>query len=57
MRSGAALALSDAFGHKDSHPWPSKESQEIVPILDKLTNDEDSEVRAKAEEARKRMVR
>jgi HEAT repeat protein len=51
VRAGAALALSDAYRHKEVHPWPSQESKALVPILNELVNDPDPEVRRNAEAA------
>jgi HEAT repeat protein len=50
-RAGAALALSNAYRHKEPHPWPSQESKTLVPILNELVNDADPEVRRNAEAA------
>jgi HEAT repeat protein len=51
VRAGAALALSDAYWHKEPHPWPSKEANTLVPLLNELLSDADPEVRRNAESA------
>ena len=51
VRAGAALALNDAYQHKGMEPWPSRESEAIVPVLSKLLSDRDPEVRRNAERA------
>jgi HEAT repeat protein len=51
VRAGAALALEDAYKHKEPEPWPSQQAKEIAPILKKLLSDADPEVRRNAEEA------
>jgi HEAT repeat protein len=44
LRSGAVLAIRDAYHHKDDRPWPDKVG-EINAILHKLEDDPDPEVR------------
>jgi HEAT repeat protein len=45
VRAGAALALGDAYQHKEPAPWPSREAPNIVPVLRPLLDDPDPDVR------------
>jgi HEAT repeat protein len=51
LRAGAALALCNAYCHKEPHPWPSQQKESIIPILTKLLDDEHPEVRKRAKDA------
>jgi HEAT repeat protein len=51
VRAGAAIALRDAYRHKEERPWPSRHAEAIVPILDRLLEDPAPEVRHHAKEA------
>jgi HEAT repeat protein len=46
LRSGAVLAIRDAYHHKNYHPWPEEVSGEMLSILNGLADDPDPEVRA-----------
>jgi HEAT repeat protein len=45
VRAGAALALADAYKHKESKPWPSQKGEAVVRKLGTLLSDEDPQVR------------
>jgi vesicle coat complex subunit len=51
VRGGAALALSDVAAPKDGRPRSTEEANLVIPALEKLTQDEDAEVRRNAEQA------
>jgi HEAT repeat protein len=51
VRTGAALALGDAYYWKDLDPWPSREATTIAPILRRLLDDPDPDVRGSARRA------
>jgi HEAT repeat protein len=53
LRSGAVLAIRDAYHHKDTRAWPDAFRGEINPILNGLADDPDPEVRAALKPMRK----
>lgn len=57
VRAGAALALNDAYQHKNPDPWPSRESKAIIPILSELLNDTNQKVKQTANLALETVLR
>ena len=57
VRAGAALALGDVGLHKESRRRAPDEVQTITPLLNKLLDDEDAEVRRNAADTLKILSR
>jgi HEAT repeat protein len=55
-RAGAAQALRAAYPPKEDHSWPGEMAQDILPVLDALAADKDSEVRRAVQTARARIL-